>query len=466
MQTLGFFCYIGLFLIFYVSSFSVALTKVQVPVSRRRLTKTVSDLNPAHALDDIKVDVDPSLVFESPRLKKAYYAFQEWKKTFLSDPLNMTGNWVGPDVCGYYGVVCALALDDESIVTVAVIDLNFGDIAGRLVPELGLLTDLGILHLHANRFCGTIPETMANLKLLFELDLSSNHLAGTFPRTLLTLSSLRFLDIRFNEFEGPLPPEIFDMEIDALILNNNRFYHHIPKNIGNSQASVLVLSNNKFSGCIPKGVGRMARLEQVSFSNNRLTGCLPEEIGMLKFLIVLDVSKNHFVGSIPKSYENLKMMERFDFSRNALTGQVSDSMCSFPRLFNMTVSSNYFNDIGAECEKFLHTKRLFLYENNCIPNKPNQRPDKNCSAVLNHPIDCKTVGCQPRDPIIIEHMKKRKAPPQPNDRSPLPPVMSTLTPPADKQPRIAAPPPPTLNDPNLPPMMASRYLSPPPVIQD
>lgn len=383
--------------------------KYPVPVTRRGLTslkQTNLNREPDPLLDSIKIEVDPNLKFENPRLKKAYVALQEWKKAMISDPYQMTKNWVGPDVCLYTGVVCAQAPDDENIGTVAVIDLNFGDIAGYLVPHLSLLSDLAILHLHSNRFFGIFPQTLSNLKLLFELDVSNNHFSGPFPSPVLAMSSLRFLDIRYNEFEGQLPPQIFDMDIDALILNNNRFYNHLPKNMGNSPASVLVLSNNKFSGCIPRNLGQMPYLEQVSFANNRLTGCLPEEIGMLKYLIVFDVRKNNISGPIPKSLENLKTIGKIDLSCNQFSGKVDDSLCTLPRIWNITITDNYFNEIGAECDKLIKDHKLVLLnKDNCLANKLDQRPEKNCSLVLKNPVDCKTIGCQPRDHVDLKNRK-------------------------------------------------------------
>ncbi|PWA69581.1 hypothetical protein CTI12_AA296570 [Artemisia annua] len=53
-----------------------------------------------------------TLVFENMRIKDAYVALQAWKHAILSDPQNLTRNWVGPDVCGYTGVFCAPAPDN------------------------------------------------------------------------------------------------------------------------------------------------------------------------------------------------------------------------------------------------------------------------------------------------------------------------------------------------------------------
>ncbi|MCD7457513.1 Leucine-rich repeat extensin-like protein 4 [Datura stramonium] len=45
------------------------------------------------------VKIDPSMVFENDRIKNAYIALQAWKQAIISDPFNITVNWVGPNVC-------------------------------------------------------------------------------------------------------------------------------------------------------------------------------------------------------------------------------------------------------------------------------------------------------------------------------------------------------------------------------
>ncbi|CAA0830994.1 Squalene epoxidase 1, partial [Striga hermonthica] len=54
------------------------------------------------------------------------------------------------------------------------IDLNRVNIVGSLPPELGLLTNLALLHVNSNRFCGGVSKTFARLRLLFEFDLINN----------------------------------------------------------------------------------------------------------------------------------------------------------------------------------------------------------------------------------------------------------------------------------------------------
>ncbi|KAM0016015.1 putative leucine-rich repeat-containing, plant-type, leucine-rich repeat domain superfamily [Helianthus debilis subsp. tardiflorus] len=158
----------------------------------------------------------------NPRLEQAYHALQAWKRVIYSDPFNTTSDWTGPSVCSYTGVYCAPFPNDTDIITVAGIDLNHADIAGFLPNEIGLLSDLALIHLNSNRFCGILPQTLSNLSLLYELDLSNNRFVGPFPSVVLSLPNLKYLDLRYNEFEGALPPELFNKSLDAIFINNNR----------------------------------------------------------------------------------------------------------------------------------------------------------------------------------------------------------------------------------------------------
>ncbi|CAN0918241.1 Leucine-rich repeat extensin-like protein 2, partial [Linum grandiflorum] len=48
-------------------------------------------------------------------------------------------------------------------------------------------------------------------------------LVSQFPTVIISLPSLKFLDLRFSDSEGSVPSSLFDKQLDALFLNNNRF---------------------------------------------------------------------------------------------------------------------------------------------------------------------------------------------------------------------------------------------------
>ncbi|XP_059664275.1 leucine-rich repeat extensin-like protein 4 [Cornus florida] len=330
----------------------------------------------------------------SPRLHQAYIALQAWKRVIYSDPKNFTSNWVGPSVCSYTGIYCAPLPPHNKTIAVAAIDLNRADIAGYLPDELGLLTDLAVLHLNSNRFCGIIPLTIQNLTLLFELDLSNNRFAGPFPTVVLCLPSLKYLDIRFNEFEGPLPSQLFNKNFDAIFLNSNRFTSVIPSNLGSSSASVVVFANNNFGGCLPPSIANFANtLEELLMINTSISGCLPPEVGSLYKLRVLDVSFNKIVGPIPYSIAGLAHLEQLNIAHNMMSGNVPVGICVLPSLVNFTLSYNFFCEEEGICSNLTSKGIASDDRRNCLPEKPLQRSKKECEAVYEHPVDCYEDHC-------------------------------------------------------------------------
>ncbi|KAI7732118.1 hypothetical protein M8C21_004336 [Ambrosia artemisiifolia] len=72
-------------------------------------------------------------------------------------------------------------------------DLTNANLSGRLIPELGQLTNLEYLELYCNNISGKIPTELGELKNLVSLELYSNRLEGNIPDTLGNLKKLRFL---------------------------------------------------------------------------------------------------------------------------------------------------------------------------------------------------------------------------------------------------------------------------------
>ncbi|KAI4378326.1 hypothetical protein MLD38_015817 [Melastoma candidum] len=330
----------------------------------------------------------------NPRLYRAYLALQAWKHVIYSDPYNFTTNWSGLSVCGYTGVYCAPALDDNKTTVIAGIDLNFADLAGFLPEELGLLTDLALLHLSNNRFCGILPMALSNLTLLYELDLSNNRFVGPFPAVILSLPSIYYLDLRFNDFEGPVPPALFRKGMDAIFLNNNRFTNTISASLAGNSASVLVFANNKFGGCLPPSIADFAdTLEELLLTNTSLSGCLPQEVGFLYKLRVLDTSSNNIVGPIPYSLAGLAHLEILNLGHNMMEGIVPAGVCTLPKLTNFTFSYNYFCEEEGICQNLTEKGISYDERENCLPEKPHQRSQKECKAVIEHPVYCSEHLC-------------------------------------------------------------------------
>ncbi|KAJ7516307.1 hypothetical protein O6H91_22G053400 [Diphasiastrum complanatum] len=327
---------------------------------------------------------------ENPSLQNAFVALQAWKKVITRDPHNVTGSWVGADVCTYRGVFCSPPPDAKFETVVSGIDLNHARLAGVFPMELGLLIYIAIFHVNSNFFQGTIPSSFKCLTLLFELDVSNNMLSGSFPSVVLELPSIKYLDLRFNHFGGPLPGGLFTMPLDAIFVNDNNFYGIIPSNLGCSAVSVVNFANNHFHGAIPDSIGKMATtLNEILFINNKFSGCIPQPVASLNQLNVLDVGTNRLSGLLSDSLGLLRNLRILNVANNFFTGIIPISICSLPKLTNFTCTNNYFIKVSPPCLRLPSAGVIFNDVANCIPNQPLPRLLKQCLAFLLQPLSCR-----------------------------------------------------------------------------
>ncbi|OIT28035.1 PREDICTED: uncharacterized protein At4g06744-like [Nicotiana attenuata] len=343
----------------------------------------------------------PPYLFESKRIEIAYNVIQKLKAKIKYDPLGIKNTWVGYDVCNKYkGFHCAI-VPDYKVQALAAVDFNQFNFAG---PDLTLngfldeLPDITIFHANSNKFTGTIPKKIANLRYLYELDLSNNNYNGEFPYDVLGAKNLTFLDLRFNTFSGLVPPQVFLLNLDVLFINNNNLMQKLPDNLGSTPVLYLTLANNKFTGSIPHSIGQACKtLLEVLFLNNHLTGCLPHEIGLLTKARIFDASKNKLTGKIPHSFGCLANMQILNLAQNQFYGPVPELVCKLPNLKNLSLSYNYFTEVGPECKKLIQRKVLDV-RMNCIPELPMQRSVAECAVFFCKPRSCpdeKSLGIVP-----------------------------------------------------------------------
>ncbi|KAJ4965534.1 hypothetical protein NE237_017383 [Protea cynaroides] len=353
----------------------------------------------------------PPPLFLNDNLKNAYFVIQRLKPKITYDPKNILKTWTSRNPCSYTGFTCANPPDkpnDSTSLTVATVDFNGFQFAGKdltLTGFLDMLPDLGYFHANSNNFTGSLPLRIGTnqIRFLYELDVSNNKLTGQFPTSALAAINLTFLDLRFNKFSGTVPPQVFLLDLDVLFLNNNRFTQNLPTNLGSTPVLYLSLANSKYTGPIPSSIGQANRtLLEVLFLNNKLSGCLPYQIGFLNLATVFDAGFNQLTGPIPKSLGCLEKMQQLNFARNLLYGAVPEVVCELPMLKNLSLSYNYFNQVGPVCKKLIMNKVLDV-RMNCILDLPRQRSAAECAWFYSKPKFCpgensrwmRYMPCQP-----------------------------------------------------------------------
>ncbi|KAM5560524.1 hypothetical protein ABKV19_021608 [Rosa sericea] len=85
------------------------------------------------------------------------------------------------------------------------IDFSCNKFNGSIPYEIGELKSLHVLNLSNNAFTGAIPPSLSNLSQLESLDLSQNNLSGQIPPQLTKLTFLSFLNLSHNQLVGRIP---------------------------------------------------------------------------------------------------------------------------------------------------------------------------------------------------------------------------------------------------------------------
>ncbi|KAK9269912.1 hypothetical protein L1049_025485 [Liquidambar formosana] len=333
------------------------------------------------------------LIFADQRLAMVYPIIQKFKSIITTDPLNITKSWVGSDICSYKGFYCENPPHNNTAIALASVDFNgFQLSAPTLDGFLDQLPDIALFHANSNNFTGTISPAISNLPYLYELDISNNKFSGSFPTAILNMDSLIFLDLRFNLFTGSVPPQIFTKNLDFLFINNNNFMQELPDNLGSTHILFLTLANNKFMGPIPHSISKaLSTLTEVLFLNNMLSGCLPYELGFLKEAVVFDVGNNQLTGPIPFSLGCMEKVEQLNFAGNLFYGMVPEVVCELGNLVNLSLSDNYFAQVGPVCRDLIRRGVLDIGKN-CVPDLPFQRSVADCVDFFEQPRFCPHIG--------------------------------------------------------------------------
>ena len=199
------------------------------------------------------------------------------------------GDWYGVDVDGRGRVVVL----DVGGIRDPETGWKRNNLTGPIPPELGNLSELTELFLHASRLTGPIPPALGNLSELRRLVLWGNQLSGPIPTELGSLINLQALRLEINALTGPIPTELGSLiNLQDLNLHINALTGPIPTELGSlTNLQSLYLSVNKLAGPLPPELGKLSGLRALSFwGNSRLVGPLPETytgLGSLMFLAIL-----------------------------------------------------------------------------------------------------------------------------------------------------------------------------------
>ncbi|MCU0426130.1 MAG: IPT/TIG domain-containing protein [Candidatus Kapabacteria bacterium] len=154
--------------------------------------------------------------------------------------------------------------------------------------SLTAANNLRRLWLGGNQLTGEVPESMRSLTALEELLLDNNQLFGeSVMRIVPSLTNLQTLDIGRNRFSGTLPNTLGNLRrLRFLALRNNTFSGVVPTTLGNLDTlQSLFLDSNAFTGTVPAQFGALRNLQTLGLSFNQFT-TLPRMSALLSVLSV------------------------------------------------------------------------------------------------------------------------------------------------------------------------------------
>ena len=241
-----------------------------------------------------------------------------------------------------------------------------GSLEGSIPSELGQLTGLVTLVLHANALRGTIPTELGRLTQLVTLRLEGNELTGEIPASLGRLANLYDLDLYGNELTGEMPAELGQLErLTYLRLGYNRLAGEIPPELGGLPwLRRLEVDHNQLSGAIPPELGGLPNLQFMNFDSNKLTGTIPHELGDLSNLKSLVLSRNQLTGEIPVTLTELANLQHLALNENKLAGNVPKGLSDLIRLKWIELQENKLTgSIPEELGNLVALQSMLLFDN-------------------------------------------------------------------------------------------------------
>ncbi|KAK2981998.1 hypothetical protein RJ640_007590 [Escallonia rubra] len=230
---------------------------------------------------------------------------------------------------------------------------------------------------------GTIPREIGNLSSLFALVLHANDLTGSIPTTIARLQKLQVLDLSDNQMRGPIPTEFCHLpNLDSLYLTRNQFFGPVPACLGNvSSLRRLFLGGNKLSSSIPTSLWNLKDLLAFDVSSNSLSGDLPSGLGSLRVALQIDLSLNQFSGNISATIGGLQNLVYLSLAHNTLQGYIPETFRSLISLVNLNLSHNNLSGvIPKSLEALLHLRYFNISFNELSGEIPSGGPFKNFTS--------------------------------------------------------------------------------------
>ncbi|KAL4606297.1 hypothetical protein ACB092_09G092700 [Castanea dentata] len=255
--------------------------------------------------------------------------------------------------------------------TLQTVDLSDNELLQGSLPEFYPNGSLQSLLLSGTQFSGTLPDSIGNLKRLFEIDLSRCNFNGSIPSTMANLTQLVYLDLSSNNFTGPIPSFSMAKNLTMICLSYNHFTGQITFTHWKELQSLvqLYLQENSLEWSIPASLFSLPSLRKLNLGNNNFSGQLHEFSNVSSFLLEeLDLSSNYLEGPIPMSIFELQGLRSLTLSSNSFNGSLQLNLIQQLRnLTHLDLSNNNllieYNGTNSSLSSFIQIGTLKLASN-------------------------------------------------------------------------------------------------------
>lgn len=246
--------------------------------------------------------------------------------------------------------------DWSTLTNLEVLRLGANRFSGTLSNTLWTLINLQELILDNNRFTGTISDQVAELVNLVVFDVNANRVdgddtlvgfTGPLPVAFTQLPKLEVLDLGRNSFQGTIPPEYASFAVlKEINLSSNEISGAILEGLGSPQLQILRVGFNLFDqAAVPEYIYGLTGLQVLSMDSCGLFGALDARIGSLVNLEELSISFNFLNGDIPADMGNLVNLKILSMRDNEFTGSL-DFVAGMTQLIDLNIANNAFTGLS------------------------------------------------------------------------------------------------------------------------
>ncbi|KAM4114817.1 hypothetical protein ACJW30_04G098000 [Castanea mollissima] len=258
----------------------------QIPAEISQLSKLVYlDLK----LNSLKLQ-NPglqSLVEKFPNMEELYLTQVDISSTVPNNMANLTSlTSLVLRECGLHGEFPAGIFQLPNL---EILSVRFNADLTGFVPQINRSSRLKLLKLAGTSCYGELPDSIGDLKLLYDFDVRKCNFSGPVPSSLGNLTELISLDLSYNDFNSGTLDWIANLNLNS----------SIPFFIQNlTQLTYLNLGYCNLTGHIPSWLANFTQLSDLGLESNGLHGSIPSWMSRLMNLETLYLDSNHFDGIV------------------------------------------------------------------------------------------------------------------------------------------------------------------------